>query len=77
MIVFFPFFSEISFFNHALYWGCLMPNLEENPVAREPTGALREEIEKDFGSYQAFKEEFTKQAVSKFGSGGLFLPLIS
>ena len=35
----------------------------------EPTGALREQIDKDFGSFAAFKEQFSKTALTTFGSG--------
>jgi len=62
-----------GYVNHAIYWSNLSPNLETNATAREPTGALREEIEQVFGSYQAFREKFTEQALSKFGSGYVWL----
>jgi len=50
--------------NHTFYWHSLSPN-----GGGEPTGALAEAIEKTFGSFEKFKEEFTKTAVTTFGSG--------
>jgi hypothetical protein len=50
--------------NHTFYWNCLKPN-----GGGEPTGALADAINATFGSFDAFKEEFTKTAVGTFGSG--------
>ena len=50
--------------NHTFYWNCLKPN-----GGGEPSGALAEAINKKFGSFAAFKEEFSKVAVGTFGSG--------
>jgi Fe-Mn family superoxide dismutase len=50
--------------NHTFYWNCLKPN-----GGGEPNGALAEAINKKFGSFAAFKEEFAKVAVGTFGSG--------
>lgn len=50
--------------NHSFYWNCLKPN-----GGGEPSGALAEAINKKFGSFAAFKEEFSKVAVGTFGSG--------
>jgi Fe-Mn family superoxide dismutase len=50
--------------NHAFYWQCLAPN-----AGGEPKGKLLDAINKDFGSFAQFKDEFTKTAVSTFGSG--------
>lgn len=38
-----------------------------------PTGSLAEEIDKEFGSYDAFKEKFTFAATTLFGSGWAWL----
>ena len=54
--------------NHTFYWNCLSPK-----GGNEPTGALADEIKKTFGSFQAFKEQFTQTAVSTFGSGWAWL----
>ncbi len=50
--------------NHTFYWHCLKPN-----GGGEPTGKLKEAIDKAFGDFAKFKEEFTKVAVGTFGSG--------
>ncbi|MCW8470393.1 superoxide dismutase [Fe] [Fluoribacter gormanii] len=54
--------------NHTFYWHCLSPN-----GGGEPQGKLAEAINKHFGSFSAFKEEFTKTAISTFGSGWAWL----
>ncbi len=50
--------------NHTFYWNCLAPN-----GGGEPTGELAEAINQSFGSFEKFKEEFTKNAIGTFGSG--------
>ncbi|MEE9572591.1 MAG: Fe-Mn family superoxide dismutase [Candidatus Neomarinimicrobiota bacterium] len=54
--------------NHSFYWNCLSPNGGDKPV-----GVVIEEIEKSFGSFAEFKEQFTKSAVTNFGSGWTWL----
>lgn len=54
--------------NHTFYWNSLSPN-----GGGEPTGALAEAINAKFGSFAAFQEEFTKCAVTTFGSGWAWL----
>ena len=54
--------------NHSFFWECLSPN-----GGGEPTGALAEAIAKDFGSLDAFKEEFAAAAATQFGSGWAWL----
>lgn len=54
--------------NHTFYWNGLSPN-----GGGEPTGALADAINATFGSFEKFKEEFTKCAVTTFGSGWAWL----
>lgn len=54
--------------NHSLFWRIMGPN-----KGGEPTGALADAINKAFGSFAAFKEEFTKAATTRFGSGWAWL----
>lgn len=54
--------------NHTFYWNGMKPN-----GGGKPTGALAEAIDKAFGSFDAFKEEFSKCAVTTFGSGWAWL----
>src|SRR5450631_3224381 len=51
-----------------LYWNSLTPK-----GGGEPTGALANAINTTFGSFAKFKEEFTKCAVTTFGSGWAWL----
>ena len=50
--------------NHNFYWQCLAPN-----GGGAPDGKLGEAITKTFGSFDAFKEDFTKLSLGTFGSG--------
>ena len=54
--------------NHTFYWNCLSPN-----GGGAPTGGLANAIDRTFGSFDKFKEEFTKCAVTTFGSGWAWL----
>ncbi|MBZ4202503.1 MAG: superoxide dismutase [Fe] [Methylovulum sp.] len=54
--------------NHTFYWHCLAPD-----AGGEPTGALADAITATFGSFEKFKEDFTKCAVTTFGSGWAWL----
>ncbi|MFN8283248.1 MAG: superoxide dismutase [Chitinophagales bacterium] len=58
-------------FNHSLFWQILSPN-----GGGEPTGKIGEAITATFGSYAAFKEEFTKAATTRFGSGWAWLSVV-
>lgn len=54
--------------NHTFYWNCLSPK-----GGGQPTGKLADVINSTFGSFDKFKEEFTKKAVTTFGSGWAWL----
>ena len=54
--------------NHTFYWNCMSPD-----GGGRPEGKLAEAIERDFGSFDAFKEAFTKAAATLFGSGWAWL----
>ncbi len=54
--------------NHTFYWNSMKPD-----GGKEPTGVLREQIDKQFGSFDKFKEEFIKIGISQFGSGWVWL----
>jgi Fe-Mn family superoxide dismutase len=54
--------------NHTFYWHCLAPN-----GGGQPTGALAAAIDQKWGSFEAFKEAFTKSAIGNFGSGWTWL----
>ena len=56
--------------NHSFYWNCLSPN-----GGGKPTGELMAAIEKDFGGYDAFREELRNAAAMQFGSGWAWLVL--
>ncbi|EPE63298.1 superoxide dismutase [Exiguobacterium sp. S17] len=54
--------------NHSFFWKSLKKN--ENGA---PTGELATAIDEAFGSFDAFKDEFTKAATTRFGSGWAWL----
>ena len=56
--------NAAQIWNHTFYWNCLKPNGGD-----EPSGKLADAIVKAFGSFAAFKEEFTKTSIGTFGSG--------
>ena len=55
--------------NHNLYFGQFAASKADN----KPTGKLAEMIARDFGSFEAFKEEFQKKGATLFGSGWVWL----
>lgn len=54
--------------NHTFFWNILKKN-----EGGKPTGSLAAAIDQKFGSFDAFKEEFTKAGVGRFGSGWAWL----
>ncbi len=54
--------------NHTFFWHCLSPN-----GGKKPEGELLVAIERDFGSFEAFKKKFGEAAVALFGSGWAWL----
>ena len=56
--------------NHTFYWNSMKPN-----GGGAPQGAIGKKIDADFGSFDAFKEEFKKAGTTQFGSGWAWLVL--
>ncbi|CAI2439668.1 Superoxide dismutase [Fe] [Serratia liquefaciens] len=54
--------------NHTFYWHCLSPQ-----GGGEPQGKLAAEINQAFGSFTAFREQFSDAAVKNFGAGWTWL----
>ncbi len=54
--------------NHTLFW-----HVMSKKGGGEPKGTLGDAIKKTFGSFDAFKEEFGKAAIGRFGSGWAWL----
>lgn len=59
-----------GYWNHNLYWEILGAN-----KGGQPKGALADAINKDFGSFDAFKTQLTDAATKQFGSGWAWLVL--
>ncbi|HLK97611.1 MAG TPA: superoxide dismutase [Hymenobacter sp.] len=55
-------------YNHTMFW-----NTISGSGGGQPTGELANAIMSKFGSFDAFKEEFTKAATTRFGSGWAWL----
>jgi Fe-Mn family superoxide dismutase len=56
--------------NHTFFWHSIKPN-----GGGKPQGKLLAKIEEDFGSFEAFAEQFKAAGVSQFGSGWAWLVL--
>ena len=57
-----------GYWNHSLFWEIMSPN-----GGGEPSGALADAINSSFGSFDGFKEAFSKAAATRFGSGWAWL----
>lgn len=60
--------NAAQIWNHTFYFAGLGPN-----AGGEPTGALKQAIDKAFGSFAAFKEKFAAAGAGNFGSGWTWL----
>jgi Fe-Mn family superoxide dismutase len=58
--------------NHAMFWTILSPK-----GGGKPSGELAAAIDRDFGSFDAFKEKFAQAATTRFGSGWAWLVVSS
>ena len=64
-----PLFNNIGqIYNHNLFWLSMTPN-----GGGMPAGALLDKIKTDFGSFEAFKEQFLNAGIGQFGSGWVWL----
>lgn len=57
-----------GFYNHSLFWSVMTPN-----GGGTPTGDLAAAIDSAFGSFEGFKDAFSKAAATRFGSGWAWL----
>ena len=57
-----------GYYNHNLYWEIMTPN-----GGGKPSGDLATAIDKKFGSFDAFKDAFSKAGATQFGSGWAWL----
>ncbi len=60
--------NSAQVWNHTFFWNCLSPQ-----GGNAPTGKVADAINAKWGSFDKFKEEFTKSAVGNFGSGWTWL----
>ena len=60
--------NAAQIWNHTFYWNSLTPN-----STQQPNGPLAEAIQKQFGSFEEFKKQFSQTATALFGSGWTWL----
>ena len=60
--------DSLQAWNHEFFWQSIKPN-----GGKKPEGELLKLIERDFGSFEAFSEEFKQAAATQFGSGWAWL----
>lgn len=61
-----------GFYNHSLFWKLMAPN-----AGGEPQGMVLDALNRHFGSFDKFKEEFSRAAAGRFGSGWAWLVMDS
>ena len=57
-----------GYYNHNLFWEVMSPN-----GGGQPSGELAKAIDEAFGSFESFKDQFSKAAATRFGSGWAWL----
>ena len=57
-----------GYFNHNMFWASMKPN-----GGGDPSGGIANAINNSFGSFDNFKNEFSKAAATRFGSGWAWL----
>ena len=62
--------NAAQIWNHTFYWQSMRPN-----GGGTPSGKLAEMIDRDFGSFDEFKDAFAKAGATQFGSGWAWLVL--
>ncbi|XXG60180.1 hypothetical protein AAC387_Pa04g2147 [Persea americana] len=66
-----PEFNNVAeVWNHDFFWESMQPE-----GGKTPSGGVLQQIEKDFGSFEKFREEFVEAALTFFGSGWVWLVL--
>eukprot|EP00887_Chlorella_sp_A99_P005776 scaffold1.g5776.t1 len=60
--------NAAQIWNHTFFWESMSPN-----GGGTPKGKVAEAINRDFGSYEAFKDQFKAAAATQFGSGWAWL----
>ena len=60
--------NAAQLWNHEFFWQCMSPN-----GGGKPSGEILSALEKDFGSFDKFKEDFSGKAAGLFGSGWAWL----
>jgi Fe-Mn family superoxide dismutase len=61
------FHNAAQAWNHTFFWACLTPH------GVQPSGKLKHDIDRDFGSLDDFKQQFAEEGVAQFGSGWVWL----
>jgi len=60
--------NSAQVWNHTFFWHCMKPQ-----GGGKPTGDLAQAIDRDFGGFDKFREQFVQAAVKQFGSGWAWL----
>jgi Fe-Mn family superoxide dismutase len=60
--------NSAQVWNHTFFWNCMKP-----AGGGAPTGDLAQAIDRDFGGFDKFREQFVQAAVKQFGSGWAWL----
>ncbi len=60
--------NSAQVWNHTFFWNCMKPQ-----GGGKPTGDLAAAIDRDFGGFDKFREQFVQTALKQFGSGWAWL----